>query len=502
MSRDHRARARADVARLSDVLVSRLLRGARVPDERSFIEATSIDDKQHGGLVPFRLWEGQAALLPLLSCPRVYVLKARQLGLTRLSLVHWLYMTTSWGNRLILVTRQSRTDAFDALRRIKLLPASLGAEHPDWQQRIVKDSQTELVFANGSRFRVLSSTKRMGRGEAAYGATLDEFAFWEWPAEQFAALEAACAYLHLITTGAGPGNYAEALWRAADLEGSPWRKVFLPRSADPSRTQEWYAKTVEAAAEPRLARREYAASPEEAFAAPEGVFFERFSSEVNVVEMKPQHNWPTWRAVDFGNHSLACLWIQEAPSGQVCVVAEIAGRKRFDWTTAEFADAILAKEATLGLVEEPRATLCDPAGNGVTAQTGESEILIFQVKGLAPVFERSSVRDGCIRISDALAEPKIPLLVSRDCSWLAEALGAVGPDRQHPDVYDEHSVYSHVLDAMRYYFISRLHIAEENEGGFYCECRSPFPWENLGDGDAMLRYGHPTPPQQGSGPIW
>ncbi len=95
MSRDHRARARADVARLSDVLVSRLLRGARVPDERSFIEATSIDDKQHGGLVPFRLWEGQAALLPLLSCPRVYVLKARQLGLTRLSLVHWLYMTTS-----------------------------------------------------------------------------------------------------------------------------------------------------------------------------------------------------------------------------------------------------------------------------------------------------------------------------------------------------------------------------------------------------------------------
>ena len=429
------------------------------------------------------------------------MLKARQLGLTTLSLVHWLYETTFWGNRLILIARQSREDALDALRRIKLLRASLAAQHPDWQQRIVKDSQTELVFANGSRFRVVSATKRMGRGEAAYGATLDEFAFWDWPAEQFAAMEAACANLHLITTGAGPGDYAEALWRAADLPGSPWRRVFLPWSADPSRTQEWYAKTVEAAAEPRLARREYAASPEEAFAAPEGIFFERFSSEVNVVEMKPTHNWQTWRAVDFGYHFPVCLWIQEAPSGQVRVVAELAGRKRFDWTTEEFADAILAKDASLGLVEQPLVTFCDPAGNNTTAQTGESEVAVFKVKGLAPVSERSSIRDGCVRISDALAEPEIPLLVSRDCPWLAEALGAVAADRQRPDVYDERSVYCHVLDALRYYFVNRPRIRGAecvvSHGG-----QSVFPWATPGDGDAILPYGYPRPPQQRSGPIW
>ena len=496
------ARARADVGRLSDEEVLRLVRSAQLPDELAFIQATSITDKQHGGLVPFRLWESQAALVPLLCSPRLYVLKARQLGLTWLSLAHWLYMATFWGNRLVLIARQSREDAYDALRRIKLLRASLGAEHPDWQQRIVKDSQSELVFANGSRFRVLSSTKKMARGEAAFGATLDEFAFWGWPAEQFAAMEAACAYLHLITTGAGPGDYAEALWRAADLEGSPWRRVFLPWSADPSRTREWYAQTVEAAAEPRLARREYAASPEEAFAAPEGVFFERFASQVNVVEMKPQHNWPTFRAVDFGYHYPACLWIQEAPSGQVCVVAELAGRKRSDWTTEEFADAILAKDASLGLVERPRATYCDPAGHGVSAQTGESEVLIFSVKGLAPVSERSSVRDGCIRISDVVAEPAIPLLVSRDCPWLTEALGAVAPDRQRPDIYDDRSIYCHVLDALRYYFINRPRVRQEDQQVYFGGSRSPFPWAMPGDGDAMLPYGYPVPPQQRSGPIW
>ena len=480
MGRDHLARAQADVARLSDEEVSRLLRG--IPDERSFIEATSIDDKQHGGMVRFSLWESQLALLALLCWPRLYVLKARQLGLTWLSLVHWLYMTTFWGNRLVLVARQSREDAYDALRRIKLLRASLGTAHPDWQRRIVRSSRSELVFDNGSRFRVLSSTKRMGRGEAAFGATLDEFASWDWQAEQYAALEAACANLHLITTGRGPGDYAEALWRAADLPDSPWRKVFLPWSADPSRTAEWYAQTITAAAEPRLARREYAASPEEAFAAPEGVFFERFSSEINVVAMQPQHNWDTWRAVDFGYHHPACLWLQEAPSGQVCVVAELAGRKPFDWTTEEFADAILAKDKTLGLVTKPRCTFVDPAGNGVNAQTGESEVLVFSVKGLAPVSERSSVRDGCVRISDALAEPQIPLLVSKDCPWLAEALGAVGPDRQHPDVYDDSSTYCHALDALRYYFVNRPRVRHGYHGVSFGG-RSPFPWPTPGDGD-------------------
>ena len=97
--------------------------------------------------------------------------------------------------------------------------------------------------------------------------------------------------------------------------------------------------------------------------------------------MKPTHNWQTWRAVDFGYHYPVCLWIQEAPSGQVRVVAELAGRKRFDWTTEEFADAILAKDATLGLVEQPLVTFCDPAGNNTTAQTGESEVAGLQGQG-------------------------------------------------------------------------------------------------------------------------
>ena len=114
---------------------------------------------------------------------------------------------------------------------------------------------------------------------------LDEFAFWDYQAEQLAALEAAGARIHIITTGNGPGDIAHKIWLQAERGEGPWKTIFLPWSAHPDRTQAWYASHVEAAIEPRLARREYAATPDDAFAAPEGIFFERFSRERNVAEI-------------------------------------------------------------------------------------------------------------------------------------------------------------------------------------------------------------------------
>ena len=31
----------------------------------------------------------------------------------------------------------------------------------------------------------------------------------------------------------------------------------------------------------------------------------------------------------------------------------------------------------------------------------------------------------------------------------------MSPDRRHPDVYDEGSAYTHVLDAMRYFYVNQ-----------------------------------------------
>ena len=246
------------------------------------------------------------------------------------------------------------------------------------------------------------------------------------------------------------------MWRAAQQGEGRYRALFYHWHLHPHRDQRWYATTVEQATEPRLAHREFAVTPEEAFAAPEGIFFERFDAERNAPGiLPPVHNWETWRAVDFGFHNPVCLWIQISPTGQPIVIAELARRKPFDWTTEEFADRILKMDGLLGLFEVPRGTYCDPAGQGVQSQTGESEFKKLRQKGLMPIAKPSSVRDGCVRIMDALADPDLPLLVSHSCKWLIECLGSVSPDKNHPDVYDEKSDYDHALDALRYFFVNR-----------------------------------------------
>jgi hypothetical protein len=443
------ASVEAEVAALSEEEVDRELAAlAEAPDEVAFLEALRIEDKETGQLVPFTLWPAQKEIVPLLSERRLFILKARQLGLSWLDLAHWLYETTFWGNRLILIARQTLDDSRDAIHRLKVMHASLPSE---WQAKITIDKATMLGFANGSRFRALTATKRMGRSAAAYGVELDEFAFWDWQAEQLAALEAAGARIHLITTGNGPGDIAHKLWLASHAGGA-WKSVFLPWSAHPDRSEAWYAAHVTAAIEPRLARREYAASPEDAFAAPEGVFFERFKRERNVAETSIVPNWPTVRAVDFGYRHPACIWIQSSPARQSYVVAELVPA---DLTTEEFARAILARETSFGLVVPPRATYGDPAGRSTNVQTAESEVEVLRRLGLGFQSKPSGVRDGCVRIMDMLADEKLPLVVSSACPWTIEALASVAPDRHRPDVYEEASPYTHVLDALRYWAVNR-----------------------------------------------
>jgi hypothetical protein len=422
------------------------------PDELEFIASLKIEDKVSGGLIPFDLWDCQRDLVEQLrDNSRLLALKSRQLGVTWTALAHLLYLGTFWGDRLFLIASQSGDDAIDALHRLRILHTSIPLQ---WRPEMTKNNTEEMAFANGSRYESGKATRRYGRSKAPYAILADEIAFWEWAADQFASLDAA-ERIYAVTTGNGPDDYTHKLWRGAEAGEGRWKTVFYPWSAHPGRDEDWYRLNVIEAPEPRLAHREYAATPEEAFAAPEGIYFQRWS-EVNKVAVKPQHNWDTWRVVDFGFHWPACLWVQESPSGQPIVVAELAGREPFDWTTEEFADNILAKEKEFGLVVPVRATFCDPAGKGVNPQTGESEFAVFQAKGLVPIGQTSSVRDGCVRIIDAISDPSLPLLVSDACPWLREALGSVAPDKHKPDIYNDDSVYDHVLDTLRYYFINRV----------------------------------------------
>ncbi len=420
--------------------------------EIAFIESLWIEDKVSGELIPFELWEFQRdCLRRLREGDRLLLLKARQLGVTWLILAHLLYLALFWGNRLLLIFSQSGEDAVDALHRVRIMYGSL-AEPP---ARLARDNTKELVFANGSRIKSMKATRRSGRSQAPYAVLADELAFWTWPEEQMASLDAA-QRIFAPTTGNGPGDLANRMWDQAQRGQGRWKAVFYPWDAHPGRDREWYRQNVLEAPEPRLARREYASEPSEAFAAPGGRFFERWS-ERNRTVLRAQPGLVTRRAVDFGFRHPAALWIQRLPSGQPVVVRELVPAFRdasAAMTTPELAARMLEIDAELGV--SPLGTFCDPAGKAAGAQTGESEFEVLQRAGLVPEGKPSGIRDGCVALLGLIADPDLPLLVSDDCPCLIEALTSVPPDKSRPDLYDqrESSPYQHVLDALRYWAIN------------------------------------------------
>ena len=148
----------------------------------------------------------------------------------------------------------------------------------------------------------------------------------------------------------------------------------------------------------------------------------------------------------------ACLWAQRSPAGQLFIVDELLPQNT---TTLEFVERIKAREASYGLAVPVIASYCDPAGKAANVQTAESEFAVFTREGLRPSGKSSSVRDGCVRIMDLLADENQPLVVAERCVGLIRALSQAKPHRSSPEVYDtDHEIFSHPLDALRYLLVN------------------------------------------------
>jgi hypothetical protein len=421
------------------------------PSPLEFIQSMKIVDNASGTLVPFTLWPSQKRLLrEMVTSERLVVVKSRQLGCSYLALALMLYFATFEPAQLFLVARQSLEESAEAIHRLRVMNDSL----PDkWRLAATTDNVFSLGLSNGARIRALSSSKAIGRGLSARYVIADEAAFWAAPEEQLAALEPGAHRLHVISTGNGAGDFFSRLYMQALTSGGRWRPLFLPWSAHPERNRRWYDANVTRSPSPSAAKREYPSKVEDAFAAPGGAYFERFSSQVNVRDVAVVPTWKTYRGCDFGYRHPGCVWVQESPAGQPFVVAELHPD---DLTTAEFVDAILRVDATLGLTVPIVASYVDPAGGATNVQTATSEVEQFRRAGLRPVSRSSTIRDGCTRMVDAISDPQIPLVVSTKCPWLIQGLQTIRPDRLHSDVYDEGSPYTHVLDSVRYALVNRV----------------------------------------------
>ncbi len=436
------------------------------PPLATFVSKCLIVEKETGRLIEFALWpEQERALADIAAHDFLAVVKGRQTGLTWLEEAAMLHAGTFWGHRAFPIARQNEDYAKDGIRRLCILAGYDPESEPpnmrvlpestmpaEWRPEIVAKNVTELRFANGSTYKALTATQQIGRGGAWYWGLADEYAFWMHPSRQRAALESGCARLHVVSTGNGEGDDFHELYTKAAAGLGKYHPLFISAEADPRRGVDFFRENVTEATDPDLAQREWARKPEHAFRAPEGAYFKRFDRERHVASIDIQSNWPTWRAIDFGYRHPSCLWAQRSPAGQLFIVAEIAPT---DLPTREFRDAIVAAETPWGLSPPPQASYCDPAGRAANVQTAESEFEVLKRARLNPKGKASGIRDGCVRILDALADKELPLVVSDACPGLIRALSQVKPDKTRPELYDfNHEVYSHPLDSLRYLLVN------------------------------------------------
>ncbi len=466
---EHLARARAVAGRLSDEQVIALVgnwRPVKTPPLAEFVRHCLIVQKETGRLIPFDLWPAQEEALAVIeSYDKLVVPKGRQVGITWLELAAMFWAGTFWGMRLFPIARQSDEYAREAITRLLILagydPGSdpcaprILPESPmpkAWRPKLAGKTRRELRLANGSTYRALTATQPIARGLAAYWGLADEYAFWPWPPRQLAAMESGCSRLHIVSTGNGEGDAFATLYENAIAGRGEYKTLFIPSSADPRRDESWYVRNVEEAADPESARREHARRPEDAFRSPEGVFFKRFCRERHVKEIAIVANWDTVRAIDFGFRHPAVLWAQRAPSGQLFIVDELLPENT---TTPELVELIKERETAYGLALPAGPSYCDPAGRAANCQTAETEFELLQCAGLDPVGKLSGVRDGCVRIMDALADEEQPLIIASRCVGLIRALAQVKPAAHRSEIYDtDHEVYSHPLDALRYLLVN------------------------------------------------
>lgn len=143
---------------------------------------------------------------------------------------------------------------------------------PKWMRdalpRLVTSTQSALVFENGSRIESVPATGSTGRGDAVYGALLDECAFMEYAEEIWGAVKPLVYGPAMIfSTANGMGNFFHEIWLDSQREVSAWKGIFFPWDVVPARDDAWYENA-------RMAFRgrewlffqEYPSSPEEAFA--------------------------------------------------------------------------------------------------------------------------------------------------------------------------------------------------------------------------------------------
>ena len=197
-----------------------------------------------GAWIPFQLWPAQRQVLrDLVVHPYTIVLKARQLGMSWLTLSYalWLMLFHPAANIMLMSKRDDESIELLSNRLIEM-----HARLPEWLQakRVLQESAHDFVLSNGSRAKAFPTSG--GRSYTGTLVLLDEADFLPDLTKVLNAIKPAIdagGHLIMISTvdKERPMSTFKELFRDAWYnKGTNYHPIFLPWSARPGRTQAWY----------------------------------------------------------------------------------------------------------------------------------------------------------------------------------------------------------------------------------------------------------------------
>ncbi len=298
----------------------------------------------------FHLWPEQKAVLrDMVTCPRICILKARQLGLTWLALTYAIWRMLWMPGYRVVCFSLAEKEAKDLLDRVTFILARL----PKWmcREEVKGDKSWKLFAPAGPTWRATTeavyithpskltsimqafpSTTSAGRSYTANLVLLDEFANVRWPGKIWSSAlptvskAGGFGQVFVIST-MELGTFYEGVCREAMDGLNGFKFIFLPWTVDPARTSEW--REARKKEDPENHLREYPISVEEAMSMGSSTFFPTFSRAIHVVDPFPVPDWwPRWLGNDPGySETFAWLWFTSDPDGNVYVYREWCAEK-------------------------------------------------------------------------------------------------------------------------------------------------------------------------------
>ena len=425
--------------------------------------------KEGGVPIRFRLWDFQRRVVAeLRSQTHLVVLKARQLGLSWLTLAYALWCATCRPGFTVLIISRNLGAGIELLERVRFMYALLPDE---LQTPIVIDTNNQqmpmLTFANGSRIISLPCGPDAGSGLTAQLIIADEVAKWLWPEETFTALLSVIAgggTMAVVSTAKGTSNYFANLWKEAQPGAeSPngYCPVFIPSSAHPDRDTVWLQELSKKFPSERRFRQEHPELAAEAFQAADEATFSEFDRQVHHRVWHRQPAFPVWRGVDFGHQVAAAYWFEVQASRIVHVFAELDLRES---TSEELARQILARDRRYGLQTGSVPAGVDPAGRAMTSNATESDHQTLRRHGITRLrMVQPSVPSDRVDLIKVLLRDERLLIDCTACPRLAEAFEqaqwqttrAQSGERIKLESYAK-GRHDHYLDALGYGLINAL----------------------------------------------